>query len=353
MVPPVSARQRVRLPEKATAYLLRQGILSAREALEQGVRLTTSGGERAVTVKAQVGAGGGYVVKLGRRSGRDWVRREIRCYLATSALASAPSITPEVLRADDREAILVTRLVDAGRTLHDYYLANRLDAEAAVTGLARTLAALHTGTVDVAGDVPRDMPWILSATLARRPSASEDPSAMWELFGQSVQRQTLLHGIEAAARCWRKVCLIHGDVKWDNCLLAGEADGGRVLLVDWELGTRGDPAWDIATAVQEFFLVSHGRGENALSSALRPEVRRAIGRLVSSYARHAGLERTELHDLVERTSTFVGSRLIQSAYEFATIEDGLGARATGALGLAESICRSPRALTDELRRAMA
>lgn len=352
--PPAKVRRRRSQSERAAAYLLEQGLLSSRQVLEDGVRLTASGSDRAVTVQAHVGAGGGWVVKLGRRGNPDWVRREARCYGATKALASAPPITPEVLRADERRAIVVTRLVDPGRTLHDFFTGGgRLDGPE-VDSLARTLAALHAGTVDPAPELPDEMPWILGGGAAGAAATAADQDGMWALFGHGADRRALRAGVAAARRSWRRHCLIHGDVKWDNCLLADNPDGpASVLLIDWELGGRGDPAWDVATAVQEFLVTPAPPrpGGDALSSVLGSEAGGALGRLLSAYARAAGLGgRTELRELIERTSLYAGTRLIQSACELASVEQGLGALAAGALGLAEAVCRDPGALAGELLR---
>ncbi len=41
--------------------------------------------------------------------------------------------------------------------------------------------------------------------------------------------------------------LLHSDFKLDNCLL--EADGRVSTLLDWDMGTRGDPLMDLATLI--------------------------------------------------------------------------------------------------------
>jgi aminoglycoside phosphotransferase (APT) family kinase protein len=51
---------------------------------------------------------------------------------------------------------------------------------------------------------------------------------------------------------------VHGDLRWDNCMLVaapGARRRTRVLLVDWELGGRGPAALDIGTALAEYLSV--------------------------------------------------------------------------------------------------
>ncbi len=51
--------------------------------------------------------------------------------------------------------------------------------------------------------------------------------------------------------------VVHGDLRWDNCMLVaapGARRRTRVLLVDWELGGVGPAAFDIGTALAEYLI---------------------------------------------------------------------------------------------------
>jgi hypothetical protein len=71
---------------------------------------------------------------------------------------------------------------------------------------------------------------------------------------------------------WTVDGLVHGDFKWENCLVV---EHGELRIVDWELVDAGDTAWDLATIFKEYLFVSlflpPGRAvdHGALQSAIR------------------------------------------------------------------------------------
>ena len=51
---------------------------------------------------------------------------------------------------------------------------------------------------------------------------------------------------------------MHGDLRWENCLALpapGARRRTRVLLVDWELAGRADPAFDVGSVLAEYLRV--------------------------------------------------------------------------------------------------
>ena len=49
---------------------------------------------------------------------------------------------------------------------------------------------------------------------------------------------------------------MHGDVKWDNCVVyparPATAASLRLKIVDWELSDIGDPRWDVGALLQAY-----------------------------------------------------------------------------------------------------
>ena len=128
-------------------------------------------------------------------------------------------------------------------------------------------------------------------------------------------------------RQWRPSTLIHGDVKFSNVLARkpGAADAGP-WIVDWEMVQHGDPAWDLAGALQDFLVlwVSSMPMAEELSAVDRVQqariplssLRPAIAALWSGYRRGAGLADDEVPGFLRRAVEFSAARLLQSAFEW-------------------------------------
>lgn len=153
-------------------------------------------------------------------------------------------------------------------------------------------------------------------------------------------------------RTWRPETLIHGDIRADNVLVPRD-DGvePRLVLVDWELVQWGDPAWDLAGALQDLlgFWIRSLPGTPGLS----PEERAAkaetpLSRLQplfrtlrDAYREAARISGEETEALLARAVELSAARLVQTAYEYGAGQDALPDSAVLALQIATNILRDP------------
>jgi len=71
------------------------------------------------------------------------------------------------------------------------------------------------------------------------------------------QFPTLQPKLSALRPYWLYDSLIHGDMKWDNCLVSRRPGGeSEVTVVDWELADIGDGAWDVASIFKEYIVAT-------------------------------------------------------------------------------------------------
>jgi Ser/Thr protein kinase RdoA (MazF antagonist) len=213
--------------------------------------------------------------------------------------------------------------------------------------LGRVLATLH----GVRADVPRGARAIWGLELAEPP---------YELvLGLSAGAQDLLARIQASDYVCRRLeqlrdaltgdTLVHGDLRWENCLALpapGARRRTRVLLVDWELADRADPAFDVGSVLAEYLRVWVGsvpiveavdpgrlvaRARHPLT-AMRP----AIHGFWSSY-RAASARPPALRRVVELTAV----RLVQTAIERAQGLSSPSAHVVTLVQLADNLLRRP------------
>lgn len=238
----------------------RPGIDAARlspwlsRALPGGVsdfefRLIAAGGSN-LTFEVTDAAGGRWALRrppAGRAlptahdMGREW-----RILEALAPVDSVPTPTP-IAFCDDPEVLGAPFYVMSfatGRILRDSQDGRRMsDPEAAVAkqSLVDVQAALHSlDFVDAGlGDLGRHTDYV--PRQLKRWRRQVHTADIRELPLHEELHARLAASLPAASR---PPALVHGDFRFDNCVLA---DDGRVSAVlDWELATIGDPLADFA-----------------------------------------------------------------------------------------------------------
>jgi hypothetical protein len=143
--------------------------------------------------------------------------------------------------------------------------------------------------------------------------------------------------------------LVHGDVRWENCLALpapGRRRRTRLLLVDWELAGRADSAFDVGSALAEYLqawvvsvpmieAVDPGQlvaGARHPLSSMRP----AMHAFWSAY-RTASPQPPPLRRVVE----LAAARLLQTAVEMSQRLASATAHAVTVVQLAENMLRRP------------
>jgi aminoglycoside phosphotransferase (APT) family kinase protein len=201
-------------------------------------------------------------------------------------------------------------------------------AELAVEA-GRALGALHAidGSVLPASEhVTAGPPWILSvhrppvARLRTMTGAQVDVVRMIQSQGAAMRR------LDALGRSWRREAAAHGDVRWDNLVVAGSAEApARLALVDWEAAGAGDPDWDLGCALSEHLSAwvssmppEPGASPSRLASlAGRPLLSMwpAIAACWEAYRAELGLDPAESRRRLRRAARYAGARLLQTAFE--------------------------------------
>jgi hypothetical protein len=175
----------------------------------------------------------------------------------------------------------------------------------------------------------RAIPWVM---LVHKPG----PELLQTLSPANSQTLQILQSqeglaarLDALRKSWRPVTVIHNDVKSDNVLMnPGQEPGSvEVRIVDWELVQIGDPAWDLAGALQDvvrFWVYSmplslERTAEQMMAEARYPlEAVQAVCRaLWAGYRSAAGALAREDPSLLTKAVKFSSARMIQSAYEMA------------------------------------
>jgi Ser/Thr protein kinase RdoA (MazF antagonist) len=289
-------------------YLASAGVVDAAAVQDPGVRVTSLSRSHLVLL-IRFGDGRRLVVKRARPRPQELVgnlRRELAAYQLAASHPSLAAAMPACLHADPALQTIVLAAVTPGTTLRDdSHLRRALPAGA--TRLGQLVAGWHRGTRDLAPQtLPADRPWVLDILTPGR----WRPPVADELLVHGKIRRELRQQLSELADALEPSCLVHGDLKWDNCLLEG---GDGVRVIDWEMAAVGDPAWDVAGILQDHLVLC--RALASPPAGLQERAREAAAGFLSSYL--AAADVADPAGFGDRAVRLTGARLVQSALEHA------------------------------------
>ena len=327
-------------------YLLSLGHVKPRHFVGQDLAIVDASRRNAVFI-ATTRSGAAYVVKQAGPRTAHTLAHEASVLAALGQVPELAARVPAVVHEEPARLVLSTPggARDWGRN-HGRGRFPRLPARL----LGRLLAALHR----------------LPADRVERPDGV-DP--MWGLTLPEPTHELLLdlsagaQDLVASLQASRELCdrldelrdgpdadaLVHGDLRWDNCLVLaapGSRRATRVLLVDWELAGSGSAAFDVGTVVAEYLTAWIGSipivevaDPGRLMAHARHPLRRmqpAVEEFWSAY-RRARPEGPGLRRVIELAAV----RLLQNAVEGAQSLTAPSAHAITLVQLADNMLRRP------------
>jgi Ser/Thr protein kinase RdoA (MazF antagonist) len=281
------------------------------------------------------------VVKGGTISGDgiDPIRGELAAYRWLSASPDTARLAPVPLLEVAGEMAVVTRPLVGAVSLHEALGSGTSTSEALIAELGRILGVLHSARAGLR-DLPARRPWILDVPAGRMPTIAVGNDPAGRLTEAIAQCAPVAAAITRMARAWTSRTMIHGDIKFDNVLVAHD----RMLLVDWELAGLGAPVWDLAGVVDGLLIPSCVSGhDEAVDITL---VARLAEPALTAHRRVAG---AELSPALEELAVAVVTRLAQTATQLAAMghdrPDAAEAAPlvlAGAIELASGLVSDPR-----------
>lgn len=339
----------------AVSRLLAARVLTPAEIVDRGVTVHDASRANEVLL-VQVEGGGGVAVKTlpaHRCAGELWIHE------LAAVRPALRRVLPALLAADPAAGWLVLELVTPGDTLTTAHRSAIGYPAGLARAVGRALGTVHRYTSDLGAGSPSHLPWSLFALEPSGPAAFawEEAPLRSVLEGiDDLERHR--RGFAAARSAWQPGCVVHGDFKWDNCLLAApDGDEATVRIIDWESAGVGDPAWDVAGILQEYLgfvgllglEVAGDQRARALEVAAIVPLTDAVRTFFAAYARAAAL--ADAPALAERAVRLAGVRLVQTSLEHASSSGERTPAAAALLDLALAMLEDPGALAVRLRLA--
>jgi Ser/Thr protein kinase RdoA (MazF antagonist) len=261
---------------------------------------------------------------------------------------------------DQEQGVLVLELVRNAQSLRSLHLSSSSPSAGPAAILGSALGALHLTThAQSPPSVPVMAPWIL---WVHRPDARvfrDISAAGLELIRIIQGAKGFSEALDEVRGKWRHEALMHGDVKWDNCLVRRLEDGIEELrLIDWESAAPGDPCWDIGSALSHY--LSFWLFSIPVTGSEPPErfpelagypldgMKPALAACWISYVDARCLNGQSSTDELLRSIELAGARLIQTAFESAQMMQQITSTIVLHLQLALNIMQRPEETATQL-----
>lgn len=353
--------------EDVAGWLLRRGLLDPGSVLDGDLTIRDAS-SRNRNFQVQRSDGPCYLLKQGATpETAASVANEASAYerLAAAANGLAEHL-PRMYGYDRDDGVLVIELIAGAQDLRVLYLGGSGFSASQAALLGSALGSLHRETWAGAVDPqPASAPGTL---WLHRPDARvfrDASAATLALLGVIQNAPGFSAALDRVRDGWRPQALLHGDVKWDNCLLSVGDDGAeRLRVIDWESAAPGDPGWDIGSALSHYLsfwlfsipVLGSEPPERFPELAAHPldAMKPALAACWTAYADRRGLTAAEAGAELLRAIEYAGVRLLQTAFEAAQMSERLTGNVILHLQLALNVLQRPeRAAADLLGLAIA
>ena len=355
--------------ENALPYLIERGLVTAQTVLE-GELIIANAARRNRNLRVTRKDGMSYLIKQPddpAQGGAHTLSCEAAFYsfcLQEPSASGLKALLPRMTYFDPERSLLALELFEDAQPLWRYYMkfeALKFPAYVA-SALGRAMGLLHK-TLRLPGPAEdprlswmrRSIPWVMQVHKPGPEVLASISPANYQTLRILQTQENLSSHLDGLGRLWQPQSVIHSDIKSDNVLVLPPPEGAdpkaiEVRLVDWETVQLGDPAWDIAGALQDFILfwtssmMQAGPSvDEMVATARYPLIvlQSAIRSLWRAYRTTVDLPPDEAAALIGRAVRFSAARLIQSAYEMAVTAQALPTSSALLLQISANLLADP------------
>jgi Ser/Thr protein kinase RdoA (MazF antagonist) len=330
-------------------YLLSLGLVKPSVVVEEELTVIDASRRNCVFLAA-IRGGPTFVVKQSTRGDARTLAHEAAVLRMLARTTELSRQAPTVVHHEPDAGRLVLRTPGGGRDWNEHQRAAHFPrTQARVIG--QLLADLHRFPADRVEALPPgvDPMWALSLPEPPHHLLIDLSMGAQDLVARVQASKALCNRLEELREVGFDGVLVHGDLRWDNCLAV--AAGGsrrrtRLLLVDWELAGDGPAAFDVGTVVAEYLrawlesipIVDPGEPGRLVAQAGHPlwRMQPAVQAFWSAYGL-ASAHRPPLRRMIELGAV----RILQTAVEQAQGLTSTSAHQVALVQLADNMLRRP------------
>ena len=328
-------------PCSVVKLLLHHGFLQPRHIVDGSFRIEDKS-RRNLTYIVTTGCdeNPGFVVKQGVGTERSrTIRHEgtvYRLLLCQPGFDQFERYMPSCKLFDNDNCLIVLSLIGAGQTLADFHNSTRRFNKTHAVQLGNALGLLHATTVQ----------WPTTTKTAAAATAEFNPLTFQILYpniafyqicsGANLEllqiiNRVLRYPLTEVVESWLPDCLIHGDVRLDNCCLKASAQNASqsVSLIDWELSSYGESFWDIGNVLADYLKLwvlsapSLVSAEKSIESGRLSieQIQRMLNYFWLSYVATRRFSPPQADMALLKSTRYSAVRLIQLAFELLQTEN--------------------------------
>jgi hypothetical protein len=351
-------------------FLINAGLLPMRHVVDRAISVTASR-QRNRVLRVRPSGENGFFVKQYRPDEGDWdaanhtttLDVEAACYRAAGDDAHLSAAMPALHYYDAETRALVLELIEPDQTLSQHADARGIPlplAQAWGETLARCQTGLgrqiRVGRLEL--PLPERVPWILQPGRLFTHADGDQSIAQGKVVSILQKHDSVRDALAAMAADWHTSGVIHGDMKWNNCLVQHDPDDDdappQLRIIDWEMADVGDIAWDVGGALHSWCFAAvlnidmRAKAGADTTARVARDLERSLKKMRPSmrafWQGYTGA--LEIGDLTIaamrlRAVAAAGARLLQSAYEHMADETQLSREAVVSLQLGLDLITSP------------
>lgn len=321
--------------------LIRRGLLPKSAIMDGDVIIadSTSRHRNALVIRR---GGPGYFVKEAiptQAMSLQTLMREAATYAcvqqANGALAPLAALMPRFHLFDPVQHLLVLELLPDAENLGAHARRTQQFPETLAAEFGRALATYHrraAGTLSMAthGRIfPGMIPWALTLSRQAESSIANLSAANAQMLSLIQRYPNFPKRLDALQAAWRRDTLIHGDLKFENCVVSypnGVSGAAQIKVVDWEIADIGDARWDVGSMLQAwlsywiFSMPADGAATDPSQLAARAQfplerMQPAIRAFWRAYTEGMGIAGDAARDLLDTCAAFGAARMVQTVFE--------------------------------------
>jgi Ser/Thr protein kinase RdoA (MazF antagonist) len=330
-------------------YLLSLGVVKPSAILDEELAVVDTSRRNCVFL-ATTPEGPTHVIKQAVPRNMETLRHEAEVLRGLADEPELAPLVPAVVHHDHKAALLVLSTPGGAREWNKHHVAGGFSRGPA-RRLGRTLATLHGLPADRVGRRPAgvDPMWGLLLPEPPHELLLDLSEAAQDLVARLQASQRLCGALRRIAADGADGTLVHGDLRWDNCLAVAAPQSRRrtrLLLVDWEHGGHGDAAFDVGTVLGEYlrvWVISITIPEPSDPSRLLSQARYPLRRMQPAiHAFWTGYRAANPRcPPLRRVIELAALHLLQTAVEYARGLPSLSVHAGALVQVADNLLRWP------------
>ncbi len=259
-------------------------------------------------------------------------------------------LMPRLIHYDPPNHILIVELFAGYENLSEMHLRLGHFPVSIAATLGTALGIYHKDVnrnmdeVNAKKIFPATLPWLLTINAPYIEQAKNTDANHRQFFTIIEQYPEFLAAIEQLRTGWQINSLIHGDMKWENCIVYNDV----LKIIDWELADLGDAAWDVGAIFQTWLThwvsQQNGQHQNNKPEDLQP----AIAAFWNAYSGTMLPGKSDQSALLEKCCKCAAIRIIQTVFEYMHFTKKLDKTAIVLLQLSLNMLKNPAEATSTL-----